>query len=732
MDLNKLEVYDIEIFANVFTIYIGNAGTRQCKGYEISDRKDQRKAMINHLRKIAKKKHWMVGFNNLFFDYSVLHYILENQNCRVQDIYQKAQAVIEAEGDDVWKHTIRANNHLIRQLDLYKIHHFDNNARRTSLKILEFNMLSDNIEDLPYEPGSTLSSDQIDKLLKYNKHDLLQTFLFLKHSMKQINFREELTEKYDRNFMNHNDTKIGKDYFIMRMEEASPGSCYDLSSRKVQQTRRKNIPLKDCIFDYIKFDRPEFKAVRKWLAKQTIKKTKGVFNDILEHELGDLAQYCEMKTKQKKLSKEPTEKQVARYKEKNPSCWIEERTLSNKKVSHYLCWNVAENLNCVVDGLRYDFGTGGLHAATPNTIYEKCDDYVIGSWDVKSYYPNMAISNMVYPQHLGEVFCEIYKDVYDQRISYAKGTVENLMLKLALNGVYGDSNNQFSPFYDPKYTMTITIGGQLSLCMLAEKLLEIPTLRVIMVNTDGLEFIVHPDHEEKASEVCKEWEKITKLELEGDRYHKLCIRDCNSYIGVFESGEIKRKGAYAYVRPQEEDAELGWHQNHSMIVVAKAAEAHLLGEEGIEYFIENHRNKWDFMLRTKVPRSSRLVITDEDDDERLVQNTTRYYISEEGEGELTKIMPPLPEGKPAKRWVKDGEEILTSKKPEENRAKKNGYTFVEDTVLPPQERRIGINTGWKVKVCNDIKHFDWDINYNFYIEEAKKLALPLTEYRSDL
>jgi hypothetical protein len=31
---------------------------------------------------------------------------------------------------------------------------------------------------------------------------------------------------------------------------------------------------------------------------------------------------------------------------------------------------------------------------------------------------------------------------------------ESAMLKLALNGVYGDSNNVFSVFYDPLFTMT--------------------------------------------------------------------------------------------------------------------------------------------------------------------------------------------------------------------------------------------------------------------------------------
>jgi hypothetical protein len=47
--------------------------------------------------------------------------------------------------------------------------------------------------------------------------------------------------------------------------------------------------------------------------------------------------------------------------------------------------------------------------------------------------------------------------------------------------------------------------------------------------------------------------------------------------------------------------------------------------------------------------------------------------------------------------------------------------------MPPLEeggelRRLGIDTDWNVKTCNNIKDFNWkDLNYEYYISEAKKL-----------
>lgn len=527
-------IYDLETYPNIFTMAIGSVDGTESWIFEISDRRNDSKALKKFFKKLYLNKDRMIGFNNIGFDYPVVHYFLSNKNLEAKDLYNKAMEIID-EQENKFKHIIPVSKRFIEQIDLYKIHHFDNKARATSLKMLEFNMRSDDIEDLPFEPGKTLTSEEMDVLIEYNKHDVYQTFLFYKESIGAIEFREELSRKYNRDFMNHNDTKIGKDYFIMKLEEEMPGSCYrQLSNgqRKINQTKREYIDLGDIVFDYVQFDRPEFNAVVEWFKKQRITETKGVFNDVEENNLGELAKYCSMLTKKKKFKDKPSEKELQEFYKEHPKGWVEEKLLKSGKISYYGMWRVAKNLNTVVDGFQYDFGTGGLHGAVDNTIFEEDSEFVIRTEDVKSYYPNLSIKNRVYPEHLGERFCDIYEDVYKQRASYAKGTPENAMMKLALNGTYGASNDKFSPFYDPKFTMTITINGQLLLCMLAEKLMQIEGVRIIMVNTDGLEFIVPRIKMDKADKVCSNWENLTGLTLEGGTYQKLCIRDVNNYIGV--------------------------------------------------------------------------------------------------------------------------------------------------------------------------------------------------------
>lgn len=285
----------------------------------------------------------------------------------------------------------------------------------------------------------------------------------------------------------------------------------------------------------------------------------------------------------------------------------------------------------------------------------------------------------MYPAHFGEAFCDIYENVYNTRKSYKKGTAENGVFKLALNGVYGDSNNQYSAFLDPQYTMTITINGQMLLCMFAEQAIKIDGLELIQANTDGITVRL-PRHRVDELEAIREWwQDLTKLELEEAVYSDMHIRDVNNYIAVYENGSVKRKGAYGH------SEDLAWHQNHSMQVVAKSAEAALVHGRDIREFIYTHDDFYDFMMCIKVPRSSRLMWGD-----KQVQNVSRYYISTDGEP-LFKNMPPLAKNGPDAPW-----------------------------------RVMSVNKGYTVNVCNDIKLATRDnLNYEFYVSEAEKLVNPL-------
>lgn len=695
-------IYDLETYPNCFTACFVNSDGSGLVVYEISDRKNEIQELLSYLRNVKSQGKRLVGFNCVGFDYPILHKILEKSRKAIQsesklkitakEIYGWVVKLFASMKDDKFGSSVRESDVILPQVDLFLVHHFNNKARSTSLKMLEYNMRSNNIEDLPFPVGSELTDEEKDVLIKYNKHDVMETLKFYHYSYDALKLRKDLTEQFGFDCTNFNDTKIGKELFIRTLEKENPGCCYTKTEygRTINQTKRDKIIVKDCLFDYIQFERnrPEFKAVHEWFKRQVITETKGVFSDLLEHQIGDVAKYAEMVVKRKKLS-DPVDKKNKKYvpseetiellRKEQPLGWIEQKELKSPKgaVSYYWCYNVAETLNVVIDGFRFDFGVGGIHGAKQGT-HHSTDKRKLRTLDVASYYPNMAIANNIYPKHLGMTFCRVYKNLYDERKKHPKGSAANAALKLALNGTYGDSNNEFSPLYDPAYTMSITIGGQLSLCMLMGALIDHCGAEIVMCNTDGFEYFVDVDKIEKADSLVKRWEQVTGLEMEGDTYSVMYIADVNSYISVTESGKVKTKGRYE-VMPFDQ---IGWHKNQSSMVVSMAALHHLLGMGDYEEFIRLHENKFDFCLRTKVPRSSKLVLV-KDGEDVAQQNICRYYPSKTG-GKLVKIMPPIKEG--------------------------------------DEDRRLGIDTDWDVETCNDIKDFDWKkLNYDYYITEAKKL-----------
>lgn len=678
-------VYDEETYPNIFTCHFRDVTTDREWMFEISDWKNELDLLVRFIDYLRAADITGVGFNNLHFDYPVLHFIYQNRRAVLSsyDIYNKAMSIINAPYTNRFAHVIWERDQIFKQVDLYKVHHFDNKAKATSLKVIEFNMRSHHVEDLPFPPGTILTAEQAVILRMYNRHDTAETKEFFKKSVSQIQMREALTQRFGEDMMNCSDVKIGEKILLNSLEKAGVQCHTYVDNKRVKlQTKRDYIDLSEVIFPYVKFERIEFDGIRRDLASKVITETKGVFKDLV----------------------------------------------------------------AVVEGMEYKFGTGGLHASLDAQIVKSDETYQLVDVDVASFYPNLGIKNRLYPQHLGEQFCVAYDEVYHTRKQYPKGKPENEAYKLALNGSYGNSNNEYSVLYDPFYTMSITINGQLLLCMLIEQLVKIPGLKMVQANTDGVTFLCPRIYLDHSRAVCRWWEQVTQLELEEALYDAMYIRDVNNYIAVKEGGKIKRIGAYAYETALENPGtrELPWHKDWSFRIIAKAAEANLVHGVPLREFIENHADVYDFLGRTKVPRSAMLMHGD-----KQVENIVRYYVSTEGE-KLEKVMKPAgPIGaykrangltdqyynsvidelieNETRSYPVDGSalsyEEMRARLPWDERINTKNKSVYE-------ERRIGIHTGWRVRVVNNLSNEEFfrsnyhpaDLNYDYYIEQAKKLV----------
>ncbi len=461
----SIYIYDIETYPNIFTCAVLHPATAQQWMFEISDRIDMTEQFINFLNYLKAINASMVGFNNIHFDYPVIHDTIMNPTTTsVVSIYEKAMAIIRGQPQrPIWD-----NERFVRQLDLFKINHYDNKATSTSLKALEFAMRMKSIQDLPIEPGTFLTSEQMDSLISYNWHDVEATVNFYVRCLEQIRFREELSAKYGKDFTNMSDSKIGSEIFIKKLNDAGINTHARINGkREVINSPRKSVALSECIPDYIKFERPEFQEI------------------------------------------------LSRFKN---------TTLYGDNVKALF-----KNFNTEIDGLKYAFGAGGQHACRVG-YFESDDDYIIVDQDVASMYPSIAIANNYYPEHLTEAYSVIYKELVDERKRVGKKTIMGEGLKIAANGTYGNSGSKYSPFFDLKYLLSTTLTGQLTLSMLVEQVIKIPDCVMIQTNTDGITYRIPRIHLTQVNLITRWWEGLTGLELEDAYYSRMWLADVNNYI----------------------------------------------------------------------------------------------------------------------------------------------------------------------------------------------------------
>ena len=126
------EVYDLEVLSNLFT-YTGYCRTsKSWHQFVIHESQNDVVELYNHL---FRDQLIMTGYNNESFDYPILHHLINHYqeykdldgDTIARKLYEKAQSIIEEAYT-----AIADKNKFIRQIDLYKIHHFDGAAKSSS------------------------------------------------------------------------------------------------------------------------------------------------------------------------------------------------------------------------------------------------------------------------------------------------------------------------------------------------------------------------------------------------------------------------------------------------------------------------------------------------------------------------------------------------------------------------------------------------------------------------
>ncbi len=592
-------VMDYETLSNCFTGVFEHYKTTETKVFVIHDLRNDLESFISFLEENINNKEWHISYNGLAFDGQVTHYIIDNHflwsdlsGCEIADIiYRYAQRCIQKsnakEFSDYpqWKMQIG-------QIDIFKLHHWDNPAKRSSLKWIQYSMDWENILDMPIHHETEIKTqEEIDIILEYCINDVRSTKEIYNRSKSQVGLRKELTGTYGINMFSASEPRISKEIFGYYL---SRNLNIPMRNLKQMRTHRGNIKVKDIILPYVSFTSPEFKLL---------------------HE---------------------------RFK----TLEIDASKLKGSFKYNILYKNVKTHFGL---GGAHGAAAKGVYESSEDMIIMSSD---VTSFYPNLAIKNQW-SPGHFPK---EAFCDQYEWFFEERKKIPKSNPMNYVYKIILNSTFGLSNDVNSFFYDPELCMRITINGQLTLMMLYEQIMErIPGAVALLQNTDGVETIIPKEHYDLYMEICEEWERTTSLNLEHDQYQKLVLSDVNNYIGVnnyvnvditkwrevkqsqphylfkvendkFSFAPVKLKGRFDF-----QDLQL--HKNKSKLVIPKAIYQYFVNDILPEDYLEENKNILDYCIGGKSKGQWQQIARSIENGaykEEKLQKINRYFISKQG------------------------------------------------------------------------------------------------------
>lgn len=564
-------VYDIEVFQNIFHCSVKNTETNDIYKFEISERKNQLRELVKFFKQVDKYITWgdyyttninipanviFCGYNNLHYDNPIINYIIEYEDKLMQyNIPTICSSIFNL------SKTITTSSE--DNIDAWK--HWKYQIWFDTFDILTM-LYSNKLRVGLKEIQVTMQYPNVQEFVcDWTKPLPLEDFdSMIDYNINDIESTSELLNRCKKDI----DLRIAiEDEYGVRVlsKDGVNIGMKILTQKYLEKTGltwqdikdlrspMSVIPLKDVILPFIKYDSP-----------------------ILQRVLDDM---------------------------KNQIVSPGRKGYENK---------------FVFNNLRYSVGVGGIHSVNSPEIIIPRDDEMLIDIDVASLYPSMLIEYEFYPKHLGKEFLEVYKQIKDERIEakHNGDKVKNETLKLALNGLSGNLQNEHNFCYSPFAVMQIRINGQLLLLMLAEKLTQIGC-RIVQANTDGLFVLLKKDIYSKVNSICREWEQLTKLTLEEDRFKAMYQYAINDYFAITEDNKVKEKGMFITT------VKLG--KGLTPKIIPKAVISFFKDGISVEDTIKNCTDIRDFLMSEKTGKQWHVEYMNEEQ-----QRTNRFYASTNG------------------------------------------------------------------------------------------------------
>ena len=207
-----------------------------------------------------------------------------------------------------------------------------------------------------------------------------------------------------------------------------------------------------------------------------------------------------------------------------------------------------------------------------------------------------------------------------------------------------------NPLCDNKNRLSVCISGQVALSILMNELRKVPSLKLVSLNTDSIQFEIDEDKVSLAEDVLNYWQKQYRLELERDDVIKLVMRDINNYIELLETPkgkEVKFKGSCFAACPKiiiDENNKIitkyePKFKSNNLVIVSEALAKYLLFDIPIEKTIMNCNDIRKYMIISHLGSTYEKCVQESPNGDILLQKNNRVYAGLVPSGVIVKVKP---------------------------------------------------------------------------------------------
>lgn len=283
-----VQVYDIEIFSNCFSLTIKNTETKEFQFFELSDRKNN---LVDLVPLFLDKRYIFCGYNNIHYDNPIVNFIIEyketlKKSTRLDieyNLFQLSQTIIK--GDlEKWKKWKYANN--FETLDLLTM--LFSQKLRVGLKEMQVTMKYSNVQEYDGNFEAPIPEEDIPKMIQYNINDVNSTEELLYRCENDIKLRLNIEEEYGIKALNKDGVNLGMEILKTKYLEKTHKTWNDI---KDLRSPCNKIALNEIILPFIKFDNPILKDLLNEMKQQVVSPDRKGYNkhflmDNLEYSVG--------------------------------------------------------------------------------------------------------------------------------------------------------------------------------------------------------------------------------------------------------------------------------------------------------------------------------------------------------------------------------------------------------------------------------------------------------------